>query len=28
MGHGFGLHEELIHVPLFLRIPELTGSNK
>jgi len=28
MGHGFGLHEELIHVPLFLRIPELTGSQQ
>ena len=22
MGHGFGLHEELIRVPLFMRIPE------
>ena len=21
MGHGFGVHEELIHVPLFLRLP-------
>ena len=23
MGHGFGVHEELIHVPLFIRAPEL-----
>jgi len=23
MGHGFGLHEELIRVPLFIRLPEL-----
>jgi uncharacterized sulfatase len=21
MGHGFGVHEELIHVPLFMRVP-------
>jgi arylsulfatase A-like enzyme len=21
MGHGFGVHEELIHVPLFIRVP-------
>ena len=24
MGHGFGVHEALIHVPLFIRFPELT----
>jgi uncharacterized sulfatase len=23
MGHGFGLHEELIRVPMFMRIPEM-----
>lgn len=23
MGHGFGVHEELIHVPLFIRTPEI-----
>lgn len=23
MGHGFGLHEELIRVPMFLRVPEM-----
>ena len=27
MGHGFGVHEELVHVPLFIRLPEL-GSGK
>jgi len=27
MGHGFGVHEELIHVPLFIRLPEL-GTSK
>lgn len=26
MGHGFGVHEELIHVPLFIRSPEMNGS--
>lgn len=24
MGHGFGLHEELIRVPLFMRLPQMT----
>jgi arylsulfatase A-like enzyme len=23
MGHGFGVHEELVHVPLFMRVPGL-----
>ncbi len=27
MGHGFGVHEELVHVPLFIRLPEL-GTGK
>lgn len=26
MGHGFGVYEELIRVPLFMRYPDLSGS--
>lgn len=26
MGHGFGVYEELIRVPLFLRVPEVPGG--
>jgi len=26
MGHGFGVHEELVRVPLFMRYPDLSGS--
>jgi uncharacterized sulfatase len=28
MGHGFGVHEELIHVPLFIRVPGLEEGKK
>jgi len=28
MGHGFGLHEELIRVPMFMRIPAVTGGER
>jgi uncharacterized sulfatase len=28
MGHGFGVHEELIHVPLFLRVPGQTQGKR
>lgn len=28
MGHGFGVHEELIRVPLFMRLPELSQGKR
>jgi uncharacterized sulfatase len=28
MGHGFGVHEELIHVPLFIRVPGLDAGKR
>jgi uncharacterized sulfatase len=28
MGHGFGVHEELIRVPLFMRVPGLAGGQR
>jgi arylsulfatase A-like enzyme len=28
MGHGFGVHEELIRVPLFMRMPEMAQGKK
>jgi len=28
MGHGFGVHEELVRVPLFMRIPGLDSGKK
>ncbi len=28
MGHGFGVHEELVRVPLFMRVPGLTQKNQ
>ncbi len=28
MGHGFGLHEELIRVPMFIRVPEVTKGKR
>ena len=28
MGHGFGVHEELIRVPLFMRLPELPKGKR
>jgi len=28
MGHGFGLHEELIHVPLFMRFPGMENGKR
>lgn len=28
MGHGFGVHEELIHVPLFMRLPGVDQGMK
>ena len=28
MGHGFGVHEELIRVPLFMRMPELSQGHR
>jgi uncharacterized sulfatase len=28
MGHGFGVHEELIRVPLFMRVPGIQGQKR
>lgn len=28
MGHGFGVHEELIRVPLFMRVPGIEGDSR
>jgi len=28
MGHGFGVYEELIHVPLFIRVPDILSAKK
>lgn len=28
MGHGFGVHEELVHVPLFMRVPGIEKSRQ
>lgn len=28
MGHGFGVYEPLVRVPLFMRFPELSGSRR
>jgi len=28
MGHGFGVHEELIRVPLFIRVPGVAGGTR
>ena len=28
MGHGFGVHEELIRVPLFMRLPDLKSGKR
>ncbi len=28
MGHGFGVHEELVHVPLFMRVPGMDDARQ